>query len=218
MNTLKNKLGGFAFMAVMAAVLLGSGCATTRGELDVRSTVQPNPQTGTAVKIVSVEDRRVFEVSPKSASIPSLKGSEINDKAITSRAIARKRNTYGKALGDILLPEGRTVPMLARENITQAFRQAGYRVLEAGDADYGQAVPVTVEIRKFWAWMTPGFWALTVEFETEMNVTGSVGKLGAGKVVRGYVRNSSAMATSGIWLDTVQQGLTDFVSNLKKEL
>ena len=212
------RISGELAAFVLLLAVLGSGCATSRGVLDVRTTMESNPASGTAVKIISVTDSRVFEVSPGSASIPSLKGDEIHNKAITSRAFARKRNSYGKALGDILLPEGRTVNLLAQENITRSLRQSGYRVLARDEAGYDQAIPVTVDIRKFWAWVTPGFWAIALEFETEMHITGAIGRLGAGKTVRGYVRNKSGGAKSGVWLETVQLGLADFVTNLKKEL
>jgi hypothetical protein len=60
-----------------------------------------------------VTDRRVFEVNPRQANIPSLMNdAEIKNPAITARAVARKRGGFGKTLGDVgdvLLPEGRTV-------------------------------------------------------------------------------------------------------------
>ncbi len=55
---------------------------------------------------MKVEDDRKFQDKPASADIPSLKGEQSNatveEKA---RAVARKRNGYGKALGDILLKD-----------------------------------------------------------------------------------------------------------------
>lgn len=72
-----------------------------------------------------VTDRRVFEADPDDPSTPSLKGGEIHNTATTSRAIARKRGGFGKAWGDILLPEGRTVAHLMEEALTRAFQDAG---------------------------------------------------------------------------------------------
>ena len=105
----------FRTISVAALLLLVSGCATNRGIIDVRVTPTPDPQGKVMVKIVRVTDQRTFELRPDVASIPSLKDGQIDNKAITSRAIARKRNGYGKALGDILLPEGRTVEDLVEE-------------------------------------------------------------------------------------------------------
>lgn len=207
----------FLVPAILAFVLL-NGCATSRGILDVKSDTGVNPLTGQAVKITSVVDNRIFELNPSTASIPSLKGGEINDKTISSRAIARKRNSYGKALGDILLPEGRTVAMLAQEAVTRAFRESGYRVLVKGDAGYDKVADVKVDIHKFWAWMSPGFWTIALEFETEMTVNAASTNLKTGKKIKGYIRNKSAAAGSGTWLETVNKGLNNFVQNLKKEL
>ena len=71
-----------------------------------------NPSTGDAIKFVRVSDLRQFQIDPPQPDISSLMNDEIDDPLITSRAIARKRNSYGMALGDILLPEGKTVMKL----------------------------------------------------------------------------------------------------------
>lgn len=202
----------------VALLALGSGCATSRGELDIRVPAMANPANGAPVKIVSVMDRRVFQISPPSADIPSLKDDDITNKAITSRAVARKRNAYGKALGDILLPEGRTVEMLVKEALTRAFREAGYRVLEPGDADYETALPVSAEIEQFWSWFTPGFWAITLEFEARVKISGPVAPFHQGEVVRGYARVKSGGATSSIWTEVIHQGLEDLIGNIKTRL
>jgi hypothetical protein len=39
--------------------------------------------------------------------------------------VARKRNGWGKVLGDILLPEGRTVSDLVEEVVAKAFIESG---------------------------------------------------------------------------------------------
>ncbi|MFH0879382.1 MAG: flagellar biosynthesis protein, partial [Lentisphaerota bacterium] len=142
--------------AAMLVGLLGSGCATNRGILNVQVEKTKNPSEGRTVTIVSVNDARVFEEAPRVSSTPSLKGAEITDKSITSRAIARKRNGFGKAMGDILLPEGRTVEQLVREALVKSFRDSGYRVLEAGEvaADGEKAIPVEADIEQFWSWCT----------------------------------------------------------------
>ena len=77
----------------MVAILFG-GCATNRGIVDVQVEDTANPASGKAVKIVKVVDKRKFELAPGSPSTPSLKNGEVNDKSITSRAVARKRNAY----------------------------------------------------------------------------------------------------------------------------
>ena len=113
---------GFRVAIILCLGFLAAGCATNRGIVDVRVPETTNPETSATVKIMKVTDRRVFQVKPNSPSIPSLRNDEINDPAITKRALARKRNTYGMALGDILLPPDRTVEHLTREALERGVK------------------------------------------------------------------------------------------------
>ena len=138
-------------LAVAALVLL-AGCATNRAEVDVLrpgDTQTPAPSNGKKVYISAVDDR-VFQIKPSSSDIPSLKYDEINDKSITERAIARKRNNFNMAIGDVLLPEGRTVSELVGNAVATAYRQAGYEVVSSpGARDVSE---VKVNIIEFWSW------------------------------------------------------------------
>jgi hypothetical protein len=209
---------GFFLMACIPVMLLVSGCATNRGIVDVRITGSQNPTSGPAVKILRVTDKRVFEKAPRVASIPSLKGGGIDDKSITSRAIARKRNTYGKALGDILLPEGRTVENLVREALTKSFREAGYRVIDGAPGLNGKVMPVEADIEQFWAWVTPGFWAVSMEFEAKVNIKGDVPPFKNGETVRGYVELHTQAAGTRAWVNTINKGMEAFVDEVKNRL
>lgn len=138
-------------LAVAALVLL-AGCATNRAEVDVLrpgDTQTPAPSNGKKVYISAVDDR-VFQIKPSSSDIPSLKYDEIDDKSITERAIARKRNNFNMAIGDVLLPEGRTVSELVGNAVATAYRQAGYEVVSSpGACDVSE---VKVNIIEFWSW------------------------------------------------------------------
>ncbi len=138
-------------LAVVALVLL-AGCATNRAEVDVLrpgDTQTPAPSNGKKVYISAVDDR-VFQIKPSSSDIPSLKYDEIDDKSITERAIARKRNNFNMAIGDVLLPEGRTVSELVGNAVATAYRQAGYEVVSSPDAR--DVSEVKVNIIEFWSW------------------------------------------------------------------
>lgn len=138
-------------LAVAALVLL-AGCATNRAEVDVKppgNTQTPAPNNGEKVYISAV-DVRVFQIKPSSFDTPSLKYDEIDDKSITERAIARKRNNFNMAIGDVLLPEGRTVSELVGDAVATAYRQAGYEVVTAPGAH--DITEVKVQIIEFWSW------------------------------------------------------------------
>jgi hypothetical protein len=206
-------------MCVVVAILLSvAGCATSRGVVDIRIPVTLASAAARTVKLVEVLDNRSFQRKPSDPSIPSLKGAEIQDRAITSRAVARKRNSYGKALGDILLPEGRTVEALVTDALTAAFSEAGYRVVQRDEAGYEEATAVTADIEQFWAWFSPGFWAAHLEFEARVRLKGEVAGLEKQPVIRGYIRLATQAATTRAWQNTIYGGIEDFIAKLKATL
>ncbi len=163
----------FARLLPAAAIVASTACATSRGELDLRIELPPNPASGPAVRVAEPKDLRKFEIDPPKPSIPSLKYDDDIDKpAIKARAIARKRNTFGAALGDILLPEGRSAAQLVAEVLTKAFREAGYRVVDAQSPDGATAPVVEADIEQMWAWMTPGFWTIRLDTQIRVRIRG----------------------------------------------
>ena len=194
---------------IAAVFVLVTGCATTRGVLEVTSAESVNPDSGQAVKIVSVQDLREFQINPRQADIPSLKNNEINDRSITSRAIARKRNSFGKAMGDILLPEDQTVMDLVASSLARGLRESGYRVLDEADPDFASAAPLEVTIETFWGWFQPGFWQLKLHFETGITVTGPIEPFAAGKSFASDVEKGFQVANTSNWLETINASLDE---------
>ena len=202
-----------ASIVVLSIVLL-DGCATSRAILDVRTAEAANPEQGTALRVDSVVDARQFSPNPPEANLPSLKQEDIDNVAIKSRAIARKRNGFGKALGDVLLSEGRTVQDLTREAVTGGLRNGGYRVLRATDDGYAEATPVVVTIDKFWGWLRPGFWQIALEFELAITVTANVEPFTDGQKFTGASRREGQAATNDAWLEAAEQGLSSLEQNI----
>jgi len=208
-----------SLVTTVALLFLAAGCATTRGVVDVPVKSISNPASGPAVRIDRVTDRRVFEIDPSQANIPSLMNdAEIKDPAITARAIARKRGGFGKAMGDILLPEGRTVMQIVEEALTRSLREAGYRVVGKQDPQASAAIPLQADIEQFWAWFRPGFAKVAVEFETRVRLTSSLPALRAGDPVKGAARVEGMAATSDTWQEAVTKGVDDFVLNARERL
>ena len=205
------------FVAIVGMLSVVSGCATSRGVLDVQIPEVADPQSRSVVVITKVTDARVFEAKPTSPSTPSLKGGVIDDPAITSRAIARKRNGYGKALGDVLLPEGRTIADLVRESVANGLRQKGYSVASTEEASK-DAIPLEVVIHKFWAWFTPGFWAAKLSFQAEVDIKGPATLSGNKEMVQGEIELSTQAATTKAWMNTVNKGLENFNTDMQSKL
>ncbi|GAB2583135.1 hypothetical protein GCM10027066_25760 [Dyella jejuensis] len=167
--------------------------------------------------IGKITDDRVFEDAPDEPSTPSLGfggvGKATDD--VKARAVARKRNTYGKALGDVLLQPGQTVESVIRENLMAAFQQAGYQVKSVGDAGPAPLV-VDVRITKFWAWFDPGFWAITLNdnIATDLIFHGA----GAPVVVSTHVEDKRQAATDDAWIKVVDQGLDAYRAEVTRRL
>ncbi len=202
----------------LAAAVLTSGCVTNRGVLNVQVKAPPNPASGKMIRIVRVTDKRKFEVRPTNPSTPSLRGGHIEDKATTIRAVARKRNGYGKALGDIVLPEGRTVEHVVTEALTKAFREAGYRVADANTPATPDTISVEADIEEFWSWFKPGFWAVALQFKASVKVKGDVPPFQDGQTVKGYVKLRTQGASGRAWMNTFNKGLDTLVQDTKKKL
>ena len=68
-----------------------------------------------------------------------------------AHAVARKRNGYGLAQGDVVLSERADLRDVMRDNAAAALTRAGYRV----DANDPAARDVDVHMRQFWLGSNP---------------------------------------------------------------
>ena len=205
--------GNFGLAAGMIVIaILGTGCAATRSEVKLASPVaapaSTGPATGKVVVIRSVTDARVFEQAPRDPSVPSLGGEGAGNASADTkaRAIGRKRNAYGMAMGDVMLEPGKTVEAVVRENLATALGQAGFQVRDSA-AGGGAPLMIDVRIRKFWSWLTPGAFTMTVEALIETDLTPA----GAAPIAVN-VRSSDArmMVTDGAWIELVDKALQEY--------
>lgn len=166
----------FARVGALLAVLVMTGCATSRSEIRLSAAPAPDAAVlGSEVVIRSIEDVRVFEEAPAHPGTPSLGwgGAGAAPADVKARAIGRKRNTYGKALGDVLLEPGDSVIDVVRQHLSTALSSSGYRVVDAAQAS-PSALQLDVRIDKFWAWFQPGFWQITLngDIATQLSFEG----------------------------------------------
>ena len=203
-------------ISALAFASLFSGCATTTSTVDVQHAQAPAVAAKGFAKITEVRDIRRFEAAPKEPSTPSLENAqELKNAAIISRAIARKRGGYGMAFANVLLPEGRTVELVVREAVAKALIEQGYEVVDAKSPQYEKALPMQVDIDQFWAWFTPGFWQVTVEFRGLLLVKAE-GLTGRKEdIVRGNAEVKGMAVTDSEWKEVVVAGVNDLTKNLK---
>ena len=212
-------MGSRNFLIIAMMAITVSGCAASRSTFDLSVAQREHSDANAYVKLLQVTDQRRYEVNPRDPSIPSLgDAAQIDDQAITSRALARKRNGWGMALSDILLPEGRTVEQVVREAVTKALADKGYAVVEPGDIHYATASPLKVDVQKFWSWMTPGFFTISLEFEGTLSMQSDAILDLKQEMVRGYSHGNFLAATDGAWQETMQEGMTDLISNISAKL
>ncbi|MFP3517115.1 flagellar biosynthesis protein [Pseudomonas sp. SIMBA_077] len=205
------------FLGVAALVLL-AGCATNRAEVDVdvlppSTTQTPAPSNGKVVYISAV-DERIFQIKPTSFDVPSLKYDEIDDKSITERAIARKRNNYNMAIGDVLLPKGRTVSQLVGDAVASAYRQAGYEVVSTPTTR--NAKEVNVKIVEFWSWSgAEGVLDKVIRNQSVLQINPA----GAPQyTVKTLVQGNAKVVTNEDWKKITEAGLEAIVQDTLKQL
>ncbi|WP_397390630.1 flagellar biosynthesis protein [Polynucleobacter sp.] len=196
-----------------------TGCATSRSSLDIQIPKAQNAQSnGKQVYINSVSDKRVFQVSPPNPDIPSLDPSEDQNEQIKLRAIGRKRNGFGKALGDMLLKEGETVQSLTNQSIQQAFAEKGYTVLSSKDQVTKDTYIVDANIQKFWAWMNPGFWQLTLSGEISTDLAIKAPKGTTSQQISVKAADGYQVATEANWAEIIQKSIQLYINDLKSKL
>jgi hypothetical protein len=166
------RLSNPLFGIIGLLVLLGTGCAP-HVVVAIPEKRMANPTSGPTVVITRVTDHRRFAQEPTVPSVPSLKQGAISDIALTSRAFGRLATAW-----DFLLPEGRTIAMVVRENLTHALREAGYRVTEDGPSAPQDALKLEVDIVRYWCWFEPGFWFCTLNFKGALDLKGDVFRSG----------------------------------------
>lgn len=197
--------------ALLGAVVL-SGCATNRGEMRLDVAQSANGGAGRTAFVDEVVDARVFENEPSDPSVPSLKGKTgaSADPAIKAKAIARKRNGFGQALGDIMLEDDQTVVGVTRDLLRAALASAGYRVVESRDQLGSDGIEVDARIEKFWGWFTPGFWSVTMEARIETPLVVTADGQQRELAIRAYGKNSGQSGREGNWVEAYRRTFEDY--------
>jgi hypothetical protein len=150
--------------------------------------------------------------------MPSLNEQEVGDRALTARAVGRKRNGFGQALGDIMLPEDQSVAKVVGTALTKGLRESGYRVLAKGEPGYEQATPVSANVEQFWSWINPGFAAIRTSARIDVQLFGTLKPLQGGKKITADATESMQLVTENDWLVILNKALDAWVGNLKTAL
>lgn len=205
---------------LVLVLLLGgmaAGCvAPSKNVIDVRFAPAAEPENAEVkVSINEVVDRRSFSPVSEDRTVPQLVTEGLDDPAITARSVGLFWTAGGDAFWDLLLPEDRPVTSLVTETLENAFRDAGFTVVEPGA---NGAIPVTAEILRFWTWNT-GSWTFQFHFATEIRIRGQVPPFETGETVNGNVMLRSAIGGSGkSYINTITKGLENFTENFNSRI
>ena len=207
-------------VTILFIIISLNGCATSRGIVSLTPPVSGNyvPLNGKEIYIGTIIDKRIFVSNPSSPNIPSLDPDEDQSDKIKLRAIARKRNSFGKGLGDILLKEGQTVESLIRNSLRQAFIEKGYSVIENKEQVTNNTYIVNANINKFWSWMNPGFWAITLS--TEISTDIGIKRLREIEKEKISVKSSDTFQTGSgrNWVEVMQRALKAYINEVKSKI
>ena len=105
----------------------------------------------TANKTVFIDkytDTRRFATNASTPDQPTYNPRAGLDDDAKSRIIARKRDGFGKALGDILLKDNLTTEKLVRNIVAQSFVNAGYNVVTEDPEN--KAIKCNITVNKLW--------------------------------------------------------------------
>jgi hypothetical protein len=205
-------------IGILSALAIG-GCATSRSTLDIQLPKGQQAQSnGKQVYLNSVVDKRSFQVNPPNPDIPSLDPSEDQTEQIKARAIGRKRNGFGKALGDMLLKDGETVQSLTDKSIKQAFEEKGYSIINSKDRVTKDTYIVDANIQKFWAWMNPGFWQITLSSEISTDLTIKSSKGTTNQQISVKAADGYQVATESNWIEMIQKSIQLYINDLRSKL
>lgn len=197
---------------LILAFLACGGCVTGRRNIDLEVPTAQKIVDGSkgSVSIVSVVDKRRFENKPDDPSTPSIDGDVGSQSAAEkSKMIGRQRNTWGKAMGDISLAT-LTVESQTRLLVAEAFKRRGYAVT---DTPSKNRVDVTLD--KFWAWFTPGMWAVDFEADVRADMNVSLNGRTSKFTVSGHGKNTGQIASDANWQLAYSRAFDDFLKNLE---
>lgn len=196
-------------LSLSALCLCVASMSCALGDLDIAAEVPEgsHPPVRGQASVGSINDLRQFVNKPSDPSIPSSRH-DVNTLSAgdKNRIVGRMRNTYGHAMGQIVLPGGETVQTKTRELVTEALARRGYGT--------GGGTTVGVDITKFWAWMTPGMWTVGLEARIE----GRVRVGGRSFTISGYGEHNTPAAVTASWELAYSRAMEDFIAKLEKQL
>jgi hypothetical protein len=80
------------------------------------------------------------------------------------------------------------------------------------------ALPLTLDIQQFWAWLTPLRIAVRIEFKSQVEMKGDALIGRNPQPVNAYATDTSAAAFESIWASVIETGLADLSTKMKVKI
>lgn len=204
------------WMILLLLVPLTTACVTGTRNVQLAAVDYQNDVTADGdIFIASITDDRVFEEGSGDPSVPSVNG-DLDAFTAEQRAklIGRQRNTWGKAMGEVALPDGGTVQEAVERLLNEGLQSRGYNVTSS---DTGGA-RLSASTEAFWAWSTPGMFSVSFEAKIECKLTLTVDGQTQQYSVKGYGINKGQVASDANWALAIRRASEDFLANLDQVL
>jgi len=210
----------FHTLIVLFFIFTLTSCATNRSVLIVTpEDTLPSTVLDKSAIIRSITDARQFMDKPPTPDIPSLGQGGVlkHSTELRSRAIGRKRNGYGKALGDVFLEDNNSVQNLVINTLTNVLNNYGYKIHDINLTYPPDTIFIDITINKFWSWIDIGFWSIGIdaEIDTDVSITYDDNKT---KSISARTSNRVMAATDSAWKETIDLALQNYKKNAEKEL
>ena len=90
--------------------------------------------------------------------------------------------------------------------------------MEDSSPDYSNALPLSLRIEQFWAWLTPGFVSLTVSFDSRVVMTGDNLVVDSPATAMGKYSTGTGAAFESVWLTVIQAGIADLSAKMEEKI
>lgn len=208
------KKGLLALASVLTLFLTGCATNVSTFTIDTSNLKSENQSETKTVYVRNIIDAREFDTNTKDPSIPSVEYANSSEK---DHAIGRKRNTWGKALGSLVLTPEQTVSGLTREVVEYGLQENGWKVVRNQEDVTSKTLVVDVTITKWWAWMNPGFWQITLSSNMAATVQPTTNKAKKVEIASLY-KEGFQTGLDDNWLRVLQGAFDSLVRDSKEKM
>lgn len=179
------RIGGLELSATDRRLVWDRLFVTMRSPLILKPSVNPQSisQDGPLLKIVAVKDMRQFEKfvgnNPNQNQSDDILSKFPNKSKLIGRAVRAGRRVKKSTIAEIRLSDDLTVTEVVRGKVIEGLQQAGFNVLKFSADQSSDAIPMGIELNRFWVWHQNsgtgwgGYGDLNFVGEIEVSIVGS---------------------------------------------